>query len=133
MNYLTIIEIVEADIIDSTVKVGSGCKWRGKGKQPQWNNPKSTKAYDHIIRHHGAKLNPTNLQGRASSTKKDQRQWLNDQDWLQAEKLMPKYYGYYVIKLNRPVGRVYHINGRISENVVYAEIGRNSNGTVKYA
>ncbi len=133
MNDLTIIEIVEADIIDSTIKVGSGCEWIGKGKQPQWNNPKSTKAYDHIIRHHGDQLNPTNLQGRASSTKKDQGQWLNDRDWLQAEKLMPKYYGYYVIKFNRPIGRVYHDDGRISENVVYAEIGRNSDGTIKYA
>ncbi|NEO58029.1 MAG: hypothetical protein F6K54_36220 [Okeania sp. SIO3B5] len=46
---------------------------------------------------------------------------------------MPKYYGYYVIKFNRPIGRVYHDDGRISENVVYAEIGRNSDGTIKYA
>jgi len=46
VNDLIIIEIVKADIIDSAIKVGSGCEWKGKGKQPQWNNPKSTKAYD---------------------------------------------------------------------------------------
>jgi len=127
------IEILEADIIDSTVEVGSGCEWGGTGKEPQWNNPKSTKAYDHIIRHHGAKLKPINLQGRASSKNKDQGQWLNDDDWLQAEKLIPKYYGNYLIKFNRPIGRVYHADGRITENVFYAEIGRNADGTVKYA
>jgi hypothetical protein len=26
------IEIVESDIIDDTIEVGSGCKWRGTGK-----------------------------------------------------------------------------------------------------
>lgn len=41
------IEIVESDIIDNTIEVGSGCEWRGRGKEPQWDNPKSTKAYDH--------------------------------------------------------------------------------------
>ena len=55
------IEIVESDIIDSTIRVGSGCQWRGRGKEPQWDNPKSTKAYDHIIRHHGTKLKPINF------------------------------------------------------------------------
>lgn len=127
------IEIVEADIIDSTIEVGSGCQWRGRAKEPQWDNPKSTKAYDHIIRHHGSKLKPSNLQGRASSKNKDQGQWLNDEDWLHAEKLIPKYYGQYIIKFHRPIGRVYHPDGNITENVIYAEIGRNADGTIKYA
>lgn len=127
------IEIVESDIIDSTIEVGSGCKWRGKGNEPQWDNLKSTKAYDHIFRHHGAKLKPNNLQGRASGKNIDQGQWLNDQDWLHLEKLIPKYYGNYTIKFKRPIGRVYHADGSITENVIYAEIGRNSDGTIKYA
>ncbi|NET24444.1 hypothetical protein [Okeania sp. SIO1I7] len=38
-----------------------------------------------------------------------------------------------VIKFNCLIGRVYHGDGRITENVVYAEIGRNSDGTIKYA
>lgn len=127
------IEIVASNIIDNTIEVGSGCQWRGKGNEPQWNNPLSTKAYDHIIRHHGANLKPSNLQGRASSKNIDQGQWLNDQDWLQLEKLIPKYYGNYIIKFQRPVGRVYHSNGSITENVIYAVIGRNADGTIKYA
>ncbi|TAE59920.1 MAG: hypothetical protein EAZ87_07895 [Nostocales cyanobacterium] len=130
---LEYIEIVESDIIDDTVEVGSGCEWRGTGKEPQWDNPKSTKAYDHIIRHHGAKLKPSNLQGRASSKNQDQGQWLNDQDWLKLEKLIPKYYGNYTIKFNRPIGRVYHTDGSVTKNVIYALIGRNPDGTIKYA
>lgn len=130
---LKYIEIVESDIIDDTVEVGSSCEWRGTGKEPQWDNPKSTKAYDHIIRHHGAKLKHSNLQGRASSKNQDQGQWLNDQDWLQLEKLIPKYYGNYTIKLSRPIGRVYHTDGSVTEDVIYAQIGRNSDGTIKYA
>ncbi|NEP43754.1 MAG: hypothetical protein F6K35_32830 [Okeania sp. SIO2H7] len=50
-----------------------------------------------------------------------------------AEKLIPKYYGQYLIKFNRPIGRVYHLDGTVTENVVYVEIGRNSDGTIKYA
>lgn len=126
-------EIVEADIIDPTVEVGSGCIWRGSGKEPQWENPKSTKAYDHIIRHHGSKIKSTNLQGRAASNNKDQGQWLNEQDWVIAEKLIPKFYGQYIIKFKRPVGRVYHPDGSITENVYYIQIGRNADGTIKYA
>jgi hypothetical protein len=127
------IEIIEFDIIDDTIEVGSGCEWRGTGKEPQWDNPKSTKAYDHIIRHHGAKLKPSNLQGRASSKNEDQGQWLNDDDWLQLEKLIPKYYGNYTIKFNHSIGRVYHSDGSVTENVNYALIGRNTDGTIKYA
>ncbi|MDM3855636.1 MAG: hypothetical protein PT120_12245 [Aphanizomenon gracile PMC649.10] len=130
---LEYIEIVESDIIDDTIEVGSGCEWRGTGSEPQWDNPKSTKAYDHIIRHHGAKLKPSNLQGRASSKNQDQGQWLNDQDWLRLEKLIPKYYGNYTIKFNRPIGRVYHTDRSIAENVFYAQIARNADGTIKYA
>ena len=47
------VEIVEQDIIDLTIQVGSNCEWIGSGSEPQWDNPKSTKAYDHIERHHG--------------------------------------------------------------------------------
>jgi hypothetical protein len=130
---LETIEIVEADIIDSTVEVGSGCIWQGSGKEPQWDNPKSTKAYDHIIRHHASKLKLSNLQGRAASKNQAQGQWLNEQDWVIAEKLIPKYYGQYIIKFNPPIGRVYHPDGGITENVYYLQIGRNADGTIKYA
>ncbi len=73
------------------------------------------------------------LQGRASSKNKDQGQWLNDQYWLQLERSMPNYYGNYTIKSYHPIGRVYHSDGSITENVFYAQIGRNADGTIKYA
>ncbi|NET01722.1 MAG: hypothetical protein F6K62_23960 [Sphaerospermopsis sp. SIO1G2] len=75
----------------------------------------------------------SNLQGRASSKNQDQGQWLNDQDWLKLEKLIPNYYGNYTIKFNRPIGRVYHTDGSVTDNVIYAVIGRNPDGTIKYA
>ncbi|TAG95931.1 MAG: hypothetical protein EAZ09_09690 [Oscillatoriales cyanobacterium] len=125
-------EIVEQFIIDSTKEVGSGCEWTGKGTEPQWNNPKSTKAYDHISRHHGPKLKPNELMGRATSSNKDQGQWLNPDDWVNAEQLIPKYCGKYIIDFQRPIGRVYHADGKITESVTCAKIKRNSNGTLKY-
>lgn len=133
LDDLVTIIIIASDIINSTIEIGSGCIWQGSGKEPQWDNFKSTKAYDHIIRHHGSKLKSSNLQGRAASKNQDQGQWLNEQDWVIAEKLIPKYYGQYIIKFNRPIGRVYHPDGRITENVYYVTIGRNADGTIKYA
>ena len=123
-------EIIEQDIIDSSVEVGSGCEWTGRGTEPQWNNPKSTKAYDHIARHHGPKLKPNELMGRAASTKDDQGQWLDSEDWIRAEQLVPKYRGQYIIDFQRPIGRVYHSNRTITENVSRAFIQRNIDGTL---
>jgi len=125
-------EIIEQDIINSSVEVGSGCEWTGKGVEPQWNNPKSTKAYDHIARHHGPKLKPHELMGRATSSNKDQGQWLDSEDWIIAEQLIPKYSGKYIIDFQRPIGIVYHPDGTITENVTCAKIKRNPNGTLKY-
>jgi hypothetical protein len=105
---LTFIEIIESDIIDSTIEVGSGYKWTGTGKEPQWDNLKCTKVYDHILRHHGAKLKPSQIQGRMTSMNRDQGQWLNDNDIILAEQATPKYSGRYIIDFKRPVGRVYH-------------------------
>ena len=123
-------EIVEQDIIDSSVEVGSGCEWTGKGTEPQWNNPKSTKAYDHIARHHGPKLKPNELMGRAASTNDDQGQWLDAEDWIVAEQLVPKYRGEYIIDFHRPIGRVYHPDLRITQNVTRAFIKRKIDGTL---
>ena len=67
-------EIVEQDIIDPTIEVGSGYEWTGRGTEPQWDNPKSTKAYDHIQRHHGPQLKLSQMIGRAAKTNRDQGQ-----------------------------------------------------------
>jgi hypothetical protein len=125
------IEIIEADIKDDSIAVGSGCQWTGKGAEPQWNNPKCTKAYDHIERHHGFKKKPDSLKGRAASKKKNQGQWLNNEDWVNAEREAPKYQGRYILDFNRPVGRVYHPDGTVTEDVTRVLIRRNPDGTLK--
>ncbi|MGB3507875.1 MAG: hypothetical protein WBA93_01240 [Microcoleaceae cyanobacterium] len=94
-------------------------------------NPKSTKAYDHIERHHGPKLQPHRLQGRAAKTNQNQGQWLNTQDWVKAEKFTPKYPGNYIIDFHRSIGIIYHPDGSITENVTRVFIKRNFDGTLK--
>ncbi|NES80094.1 MAG: hypothetical protein F6K10_00430 [Moorea sp. SIO2B7] len=126
------IEIVESDIIDNTIEVGSGCEWRGTGKEPQWDNLKCTKVYDHILRHHGSRLKPSQIMGRMASMNRDQGQWLKDNDIILAEQVTPKYSGRYIIDFKRPVGRVYHRDGNITENVTRINLKRNPDGTLRY-
>ncbi|WP_449417574.1 hypothetical protein [Phormidium nigroviride] len=126
-------EVIEQDLTDQSIQVGSGCDWTGSGVEPQWNNPKSTKAYDHIERHHGPKLKPRHFQGRAASKNQPQGQWLNSQDWVKAEQAIPKYPGRYIINFKRPIGKVHYLDGKIIENVTHAFIRRNLDGTFKCA
>lgn len=126
-------EIIQADILNSTVRVGSGCPWNGQGQEPQWHNPNSTKVYDHIVRHHGPQLKPSQILGRMSGGQRDQGQWLSLSDMILAEQLTPKYEGRYIIDFHRPIGRVYHLDGRITENVTRINIRRKADGTLKYA
>ena len=126
-------EIVQQNIIDTTIEVGSGFQWRGTGREPQWKYPKSTKAYDHIERHHGPQLKSENFRGRIASTNTNQGQWFNTQDWVEAEKFIPKYYGQYIVDFQRPIGRVYCTDGTVIENVTRAFIIRNKYGTLKTA
>ena len=125
------IEIIQADIQNEKIAVGSGCHWTGKGAEPQWTNPKSTKAYDHIYRHHGSKKKPDDLKGRAASKNKNQGQWLNNEDLVKAEQSAPKHQGRYILDFNRPVGKVYHPDGTVTENVTRVLIRRNPDGTLK--
>lgn len=127
------IEIVESEMIDYTIKVGSGCEWQGTGKEPQWHNLKCTKVYDHILRHHGSRLKISEIKGRLASSNRDQGQWLNDDDIILAERITPKYSGRYIIDFKRPVGKVYHRDGTITENVTRINIKRKPDGTLRYA
>ncbi|NET17645.1 MAG: hypothetical protein F6K08_34895 [Okeania sp. SIO1H6] len=126
-------KIIQEYIIDKTIEVGNGFEWRGTGKEPQWNNPKSIKAYDHIERHHGPQLKLENFRGRIASTNTNQGQWLNAQDWVEAERFIPKYYGKYIVDFQRPIGRIYHTDGTVTENVTRAFIIRKKDGTLKTA
>lgn len=53
--------------------------------------------------------------------------------WIEAEKLVPKYYGRYIIDFKRPIGRVYYPNGSITEEITRAVVIRNPDGTLKSA
>ncbi|MBD2693760.1 hypothetical protein [Anabaena catenula] len=128
-----LVEVVQLEITNPNIEVGSGYEWTGKGAEPQWDNSKSTKAYDHIERHHGPKLTPEQLRGRMASKNKNQGQWLNADDWVKAEQVIPKYPGRYIIDFKRPIGRVYHPNGTLTENVTRAFVQRNDDGTLNSA
>jgi hypothetical protein len=122
-------EVIQQEITNPNVEVGSGCVWRGKGEEPQWNNPRSTKAYDHIERHHGPRVRIEQLRGRIASTQNPQGQWLNEEDWVEAEQIIPKYPGRYILDFKRPIGRVYQTDGTIIDNVTRVFIKRKDDGT----
>jgi hypothetical protein len=122
--------IVQQKIKSPTIKVGSGYPWTGRGKEPQWKNQKSTKAYDHIASTHGPKRKVRKFQGRMARTGTPQGQWYNSDDWVLAEQLIPKHLGRYIIDFERPIGRVYHPDGSITEGVTRAFIQRNIDGTL---
>lgn len=126
-------EVVQQDIKDRHITVGSGHPWTGHGKEPQWSNPKSTKAYNHIERHHGPEKKPEDLTGRAVSTGNPQGQWLDAHDWVIAEQVAPKHPGSYVIDLKRPIGRVYHPDGTVTDPVTRVFVQRRYDGTINSA
>ena len=126
-------EIVAQEIADSTVEGGSGTPWRGSGKEPQWNNPKSTKAYDDIESNHGPKRKPNDFWKRVASSGNEQGQWFDSQFWVEAEKAAPKHPGRYIIDFKRPVGRVYKTDKTIEENVTRAVVVRKADGTLRSA
>ncbi|AFZ27971.1 hypothetical protein Cylst_5998 [Cylindrospermum stagnale PCC 7417] len=70
------------------------------------------------------------LKGRVASTRNYQGQWLNAEDWVKAEQIIPKHSGRYIIDFKRPIGRVYHLDGTITENVTRAFVQRNNDGTL---
>ncbi len=88
------------------------------------------KAYDHIENYHGPKRKSHRFIGRAGGTNTDQGQWFDEKDWIEAEKFIPQYPGRYVIDFERSIGRVYHPDGNITENVTRAFIRRNFDGTL---
>jgi len=125
-------KIVQQEIADPNVQVGSGHPWTGAKEAPQWSNLKSTKAYGHSESRHGPKRTPADNIGRAAGNREDQGQWLKP-DWIEAERVAPPHPGRYVIDFGRPIGRVYHPDGSVTENVTRAFIMRNADGTLKAA
>ena len=123
--------VVEQKIKDPNIRAGSGEQWTGKNEPPQWDNPKSTKAYDHIESTHGPKVKPDQFKGRLETGEPEQGQWYNAEDWVKAEKLAGKSPGTYVIDFGRPVGRVYRAGSNTPvEGVTRAFVQRNPDGSL---
>ena len=126
-------EVIQQEVTNPDIEVGSGHPWTGSGSEPQWDNPKSTKAYGHIESTHGPKVKPSQFQGRIASTGNEQGQWYKAENWVEAEKLIPKHPGKYIIDMKRPIGRVYKTDGTTVENVTRAFVRRNPDGTLDTA
>ena len=123
--------IVEQEIKDPNIRVGSGETWTGKKEPPQWDNPKSQKAYGHIESTHGPKVKPDQFKGRLEKGAPEQGQWYNAEDWVLAEKLAGKNPGKYVIDFGRPIGRVYRAGSDTPvEGVTRAFVQRNPDGSL---
>ncbi len=110
-------------------EVGSGEPWTGTGPEPQWGNPKSTKAYGHSLSDHGPKLDPKNLAGQAKSLETDQGQWLDENGPVEAEQLAPKRPGVFVVSMGRVVGKVYLPDGTVVD-ATKVFVKRRTNGTI---
>ena len=54
-------EIIEQDIIDSSVEVGSGCEWRGRGTEPNGTILNQRKLTTILLVITAPNLNPMNL------------------------------------------------------------------------
>jgi hypothetical protein len=125
--------VVQQNVRNPNVRVGSDAPWTGVGPEPQWSNAKSVKAYDHIESTHGPKLKASNFQGRAASGQPQQGQWYNAEDWVAAEKMTPPHPGDYIVEFGRAVGRVYNADGTVTENVTRAFVQRRPDGTLNSA
>ncbi len=117
---------------DIAVKVGSGHEWTGTGPEPRWELANS-KGYDrHISSDHGPKVKPDALKSSARNENRAQGQW-NGEHWVEAEQLAPKFPGNYIVDFESPIGRVYHPDGTITENVTRAFVQRRADGTLHSA
>ena len=125
--------VLQEDIRDPDVNCGGGHQWTGTGSEPQWNNPDSTKAYDHIASTHGPRVGLRQFEGRMARTGNPQGEWSNHNDWVLAEEIAPKHPGRSIIDFGRPIGRVHHPGSDPTEGVTRAFVQRNPDGTINSA
>lgn len=114
--------------------LGEPTRQPGEGivsKRPiKWGNPKSRPAYGHSQSKHGAKRAAQKLKDRASTKRKQQGHFYDDKFIVEAEQRAPLTQGENVVQMGRPVGRVYHPDGSITENVTSVIVIRNADGTL---
>jgi len=125
------ISVEEQVDVDPSLTVGSGERWTGRGKAPQWGNPNSVKAYGHSITEHGPQIDSTRLADRAARTGNQQGQWFDHQDYVRAEQATPKHPGTYRINFHRDIGTVYLPDGSVAVNVTQAVVVRTREGLIR--
>jgi hypothetical protein len=103
----------------------------GTGFTGKWGDPSSVPTYAHSQSEHGAKRKPQQLLDRARGTQKDQGQWYDDNDIVEAERHTPTEPGAHVVDMKRPIGRVYHPDGSITEDVTQVRVIRKPNGAIR--
>jgi hypothetical protein len=103
----------------------------GTGFTGKWGDPSSVPTYGHSKSVHGAKRPPQQLLDRARGKQDDQGQWYDDNDIVEAEQRAPTEPGFHVVDLKRPIGRVYHPDGSITEGVTQAGVVRKKDGAVR--
>jgi hypothetical protein len=106
-------------------KPGEGINVKAK-----WGNPKSEPAYGHSLSEHGPQRPASQLVDRARGTGNPQGQWYNKDLIVEAEQRAPLSPGPHDIDMGRPVGRVYHPDGSVTEGVRTVRVVRRDNLTV---
>ncbi len=117
---------------DLNTNVGSKYPWTGPNEAPQWENPYSVKAYGHIPAEHGPRLKSDYFKNKLGSTNKNQGQFYDEMIWIEAEKLIDPQPGYYLIKFDKPIGRIYLTDGNIVSDVHQMFLRRNRYGLIKF-
>lgn len=103
----------------------------------QWGNPASRPAYGHSQSRHGSKKRSQKLIDRAHGTGEPQGQFYDDIIIVEAERMTRKQPTFgqggnlHLAEFNKPIGRVYHPDGNVTENVTKVLVVRRPDSTVK--
>jgi hypothetical protein len=95
----------------------------------KWGSPKSP-AYGHSQIRHGVKRPAQKLKDRARTKRKQQGQYYDDKFIVEAEQRAPLTPGEHIVPMGRPVGRAYHPDGTVTENVTSVLVVRRADDTL---
>ena len=106
------------------------------GAPLSWGNPKSEPAYGHSFKEHGAQRDAQSLRDRAVAKGDPQGHWEHNDLIVEAEQRAPlnpgpntKNPGEHIVDMGRPIGTVYHPDGR-EEVVTRCIVVRDADNTV---
>jgi peptidoglycan hydrolase-like protein with peptidoglycan-binding domain len=116
--------------------LGQPTRQPGEGivsKRPiKWGDPTSRPAYGHSQSTHGAKRAAKKNMDRARTiVSEKQGQFYDDNFIVEAEQRAPLTPGVHDVPMGRPVGRVYHKDGTVTENVTTVRVKRRPDLTVE--